>query len=122
MGLGSTAKKIQGLSDRAEAMYKQVQQLQQRIIGLEEEMDDTHDTVKRLDHQISEQRALLLAIADEHDIDGEEILAEAAIDEAELAAEPSSDESTDDPTESDSEDDDPATEDAEPSSSESAAE
>ncbi|RQH03166.1 DUF5798 family protein [Natrarchaeobius oligotrophus] len=84
MGLGSTAKKIQGLSDRAEAMYKQVQQLQQRIVGLEEEMDDTHDTVKRLDHQLSEQRALLLAIAEKHDIDGEEILAEAAIDEAEL--------------------------------------
>ena len=84
MGLGSTAKKIQGLSDRAEAMYKQVQQLQQRIIGLEEEMDDTHDTVKRLDHQLTEQRALLLAIAEEHDIDGEQILADAAIDEAEL--------------------------------------
>ena len=87
MGLGSTAKKLQGLSDRAEAMYKQVQELQKRIIHLEEEVDDTHDTVKRLDHQITEQRALLLAIADELDIDGEEILAEAAIDEAELPGE-----------------------------------
>ncbi|RQG89964.1 hypothetical protein EA462_08120 [Natrarchaeobius halalkaliphilus] len=112
MGLGSTAKKIQGLSDRAEAMYKQVQQLQQRIIGLEEEMDDTHDTVKRLDHQLGEQRALLLAIADKQGIDGEEILAEAAIDEAEL--------------EDDSQADDSATEqpieNAETHSSESAAE
>ena len=87
MGLGSTAKKIQGLSDRAEAMYKQVQQLQQRIIGLEEELDDTHDTVKRMDHQLTEQRALLLAMAEEQGIDGEEILAEAAIDEAELEGE-----------------------------------
>ena len=83
MGLGSTAKKIQGLSDRAEAMYKQVQQLQQRIIGLEEELDDTHDTVKRMDHQLTEQRALLLAMAEEQGIDGEEILADAAIDQAE---------------------------------------
>ncbi|EMA39153.1 DUF5798 family protein [Halobiforma nitratireducens] len=81
MGLGSTAKKLQGLSDRAEAMYKQVQKLQERIVGLEEEMDDTHDTVKRLDHQLTEQRALLLAIADEQGIDGEEILADAAIDD-----------------------------------------
>ncbi|QSW98205.1 DUF5798 family protein [Haloterrigena alkaliphila] len=87
MGLGSTAKKIQGLSDRAEAMYKQVQKLQQRIIGLEEEMDETNDTVNRLDHQLTEQRALLLAIAEEHDLDGEQILADAAIDEAELEAE-----------------------------------
>ncbi|WP_049923966.1 DUF5798 family protein [Halopiger djelfimassiliensis] len=87
MGLGSTAKKIQGLSDRAEAMYKQVQQLQKRIISLEEEMDDTHDTVRRLDHQLTEQRALLLAIAEEQGIDGEQILADAAIDEAELDGE-----------------------------------
>ncbi len=88
MGLGSTAKKIQGLSDRAEAMYKQVQELQQRITNLEKEVDDTHDTVKRMDHQLTEQRALLLAIANENGLDGEEILAKAAIDEAdELAVE-----------------------------------
>ncbi|QLG51099.1 DUF5798 family protein [Natrinema halophilum] len=84
MGLGSTAKKIQTLSDRAEAMYKQVQKLQQRITGLEEKTDETHETVSRMDHQLTEQRALLLAIAEEQGIDGEEILADAAIDEAEL--------------------------------------
>ncbi|WP_254523467.1 DUF5798 family protein [Natrinema caseinilyticum] len=86
MGLGSTAKKIQTLSDRAEAMYKQVQKLQQRITGLEEKTAETHDTVTRMDHQLTEQRALLLAIAEEQGLDGEEILAEAAIDEAELEA------------------------------------
>ncbi|AXR78471.1 DUF5798 family protein [Natrarchaeobaculum sulfurireducens] len=95
MGLGSTAKKLQGLSDRAEAMYKQVQELQKRIIHLEEEVDDTHDTVKRLDHQLTEQRALLLAIADELDIDGEEVLAEAAIDEAEHTSEDAGDDTSD---------------------------
>ncbi|MFC7232950.1 DUF5798 family protein [Saliphagus sp. GCM10025308] len=83
MGLGSTAKKIQSLSDRAEAMYRQVQELQQRIIHLEEEVDDTHNTVTKLDHNVTEQRALLLAIADEHGIDGEQILADAAIDDPE---------------------------------------
>ncbi|USZ73079.1 DUF5798 family protein [Natronosalvus halobius] len=83
MGLGSTAKKIQSLSDRAEAMYRQVQELQQRIIHLEEEVDHTHDTVTKLDHNVTEQRALLLAIADEHGIDGEQILADAAIDDPE---------------------------------------
>ncbi|NKE35937.1 hypothetical protein GWG54_08905 [Natronococcus sp. JC468] len=84
MGLGSTAKKIQGLSERAEAMYKQVQELQQRIIHLEEEVDETNDTAQRLDHQLTEQRELLLAIAEEQGIDGEQILADAAIDQAEL--------------------------------------
>ncbi|ELY52471.1 DUF5798 family protein [Natronococcus jeotgali] len=84
MGLGSTAKKLQGLSERAEAMYKQVQELQQRIIHLEEEVDETNDTAQRLDHQLTEQRELLLAIAEEQGIDGEQILADAAIDQAEL--------------------------------------
>jgi uncharacterized protein YlxW (UPF0749 family) len=95
MGLGSTAKKIQGLSERAEAMYKQVQELQQRITNLEEEVDDTHDTVNRMDHQLTEQRELLLAMAEEQGIDGEEILADAAIDQAELEAEDGTSEKAD---------------------------
>jgi TolA-binding protein len=83
MGLGSTAKKIQALSEHAETMYTQVQELQQRIMRLEGEVDDTHDTVNRMDHQLTEQRELLVAIANEHDLDGEQILAEAAIEPAE---------------------------------------
>ena len=85
MGLGSTAKKIQMVSDRAEQMYKQVQELQERIFHLEEEVDDTHDTVRRLDHQLTEQRALLIEMAEGQGLDAEAILADAAIDEAEEA-------------------------------------
>ena len=83
MGLGSTAKKIQGISDKAEQMYGQVQELQQRIFHLEEEVDDTHDTVKNLDREMAEQRALLKAMAEEQGLDAEAILTEAAIQEAE---------------------------------------
>ncbi|WP_255191241.1 DUF5798 family protein [Natronobeatus ordinarius] len=83
MGLGSTAKKLQMISDSAEQMYKQVQELQGRIISLEEEVDETHETVTTLDHRVEEQRALLVAIAEEQGLDAEEILAEAAIEEAE---------------------------------------
>ncbi|ARS91267.1 DUF5798 family protein [Natrarchaeobaculum aegyptiacum] len=99
MGLGSTAKKIQTLSESAEAMYKQVQQLQQRIVNLEGEVDDTHDTVKRLDHQVTEQRALLLAIAEEQGLDADAILADAAIDDAdepETAPDPDDPEASED--------------------------
>lgn len=85
MGLGSTARKIQTLSDSAEKMYKQVQELQSRIVHLEEEVDDTHDTVKRLDRRMAEQRALLTAMAEAQGLDAEGIIAEAAIDEAEAA-------------------------------------
>ncbi|ELY57334.1 hypothetical protein C491_11129 [Natronococcus amylolyticus DSM 10524] len=75
-------------------MYKQVQELQQRITNLEEEVDDTHDTVNRMEHQLTEQRELLLAMAEEQGIDGEEILADAAIDQAELGAEDGTTEET----------------------------
>lgn len=83
MGLGSTAKKLQMVSESAEKMYKQVQELQSRIISLEEEVDDTHQTVTKMDHQLSEQRALLIAIAEAQGLDAEELLADVAIDEAE---------------------------------------
>ncbi len=87
MGLGSTAKKIQMLSDSAEKMYRQVQEMQGRIVGLEEEVDETHETVTRLDDRVAEQRALLVAIAEEQGLDAEAILADAAIEEAEPTAE-----------------------------------
>ena len=96
-------------------MYKQVQKLQERIISLEEEMDETHETVNRVDHQLTEQRELLLAIAEEQGIDGEEILAQAAIDEAELEDESDAEAAG----ESESE---PAAESAESDSSETTAE
>ena len=95
MGLGSTARKIQGLSDKAEEMYKQVLQLQERIVNLEEEVDDTHDTVKHLDRRVEEDRELLLAIADELDIDGEAVLEAASIAEETADEEPDEDEPTD---------------------------
>ena len=87
MGLGSTAKKLQMVSESAEKMYKQVQELQSRIISLEEEVDDTHQTVTKMDHQLTEQRALLVAIAEEQGLDAEELLADVAIDEAEASTE-----------------------------------
>jgi len=83
MGLGSTAKKIQMLSDSAEKMYRQVQEMQGRIVGLEEEVDETHKTVTKLDDRVAEQRALLVAIAEKQGLDAEAILAEAAIEDAE---------------------------------------
>ncbi|WP_247731450.1 DUF5798 family protein [Halovivax limisalsi] len=85
MGLGSTAKKIQLVSEKAEQMYKQVQELQQRIIGLEGAVEETHDTVTDIETDVAQQRALLEALAEERGLDTEAILAEAAIDDAEGA-------------------------------------
>lgn len=86
MGLGSTAKKIQIVSERAEQVYKQIQELQQRMVNLEREVDDTHDTVTALDHRVEENRALLVAIAEHQGVDVEEVTTEAAIDDADELA------------------------------------
>lgn len=82
MGLGSTAKKIQIVSERAEQVYKQIQELQQRIVHLERKVDDTHDTATALDHRVEENRALLVAIAEEQGVNVDQVVAEAAIDDA----------------------------------------
>jgi len=76
MGLTNTAQKLQTLSELAETLYNQVQDLQQRITSLETAVDDTHETVTEVDQQLAEQRELLLALAEEHDLDGEAILEE----------------------------------------------
>lgn len=83
MGLGSTARKVQTIADRAEKTFEQLVELRKRIIGLEQSMDDTADRVRRLERQTEVQGALLEAIAKEHDIDIDDVVADVAIREAE---------------------------------------
>lgn len=99
MGLGSTAKKVQVLADRAEQMYKQVGELREQITELRETVDSTGERVERLDRRTEKQWAVLTAIAEEQDIDVEKVLTEAAIDEVD-----SSDESTDPETDTEAQD------------------
>jgi len=94
MGLGSTAKKIQLVSEKAEQMYKQVQELQQRIINLEGAVDETHDTVTDLEADVAEQRALIEAMAEDQGLDVDAILTEAAIDDADGATDAEEGDST----------------------------
>lgn len=85
MGLGGTAKKIQALAERAEQTYEQMMELRERIVHLEESVDETNARVSGLRVESEKQRVLLEAIAEEHGIDSEQLLAEAAIEEAEPA-------------------------------------
>ncbi|MFC3957113.1 DUF5798 family protein [Halovivax cerinus] len=100
MGLGSTAKKIQLVSEKAEQMYKQVQELQGRIVTLEGAVDETHDTVTDLEGDVAEQRALLEAIAADRGLDVDAILTEAAIEDADEETGSTASESGDDAGES----------------------
>lgn len=87
MALGGTAKKIQKLADTAETLYEQSKELQQRVINLEESVDESTERLDSLEVESEKQRVLLEAIAREHGIDVEQVLAEAAIEEAEPADE-----------------------------------
>ena len=69
MGLGSTAKKLQTLTDTAETLYEQLGDLRDRVVGLEQTTEDTNERIERLETELKQHRAILEAIAEEQDID-----------------------------------------------------
>ena len=81
MGLGSTTKKIQVMAERAEQMYKQVGELRDQITELRETVEDTGSRVETLDRRHAQQWEVLQAMAAELDVDVEEVLTDAAIEE-----------------------------------------
>lgn len=83
MGLGSTTKKIQTIADKAEQVYAQINEVRKQLDDLRNKMDTTHDTVSELEVKHEQNRALLEALAEEQGIDVEEVITEAAIDDAE---------------------------------------
>lgn len=85
MGLGSTAQKIQKLADTAETLYKQLQNVQERLIRVENTAMETGETVDELVDELDQQRAILEALAEAEGIDHEELAAQALIEEAEDA-------------------------------------
>ena len=87
MGLGSTARKIQTLSDRAEELYRKIGEVLERIQGIAETIEDTHDRLDDIDRRLARQEALLEAVAEANDIDPASIEVEVA-DDADEADEP----------------------------------
>jgi len=81
MGLGSTAKKIQSVADRAEQLYKQLSDVRERVMKLEETTTETGDRVERMETELEKQRAVLDALAADRGIDVDQVLADAAIEE-----------------------------------------
>jgi len=104
MGFGDTAKKIQTLADRAEHLIAQLKDVRERVIELEEGIEETNGRVNELENDSEKQLVLLKAIAREQGIDADEVLAEAAIEEAEGEDEASEAETAESTSESDEED------------------
>ncbi|CAJ52010.1 DUF5798 family protein [Haloquadratum walsbyi] len=83
MGLGTTAKKLQKVTEMAENVYQRLNELRTQISEMRETTGETQAAVDRLETETAEIRALVEAIADEEDIDTETIIANAHITEAE---------------------------------------
>lgn len=69
MGLGSTARKLQMLSDTAEELYKKIGQILERIQQIETSIEDSSDRLDDIERRLARQEALLEALAEANDVD-----------------------------------------------------
>lgn len=69
MDLGKTATKVQRIAETAETVLDRLAALRDRVITIEEQTETTNERVTELSEELAEQRAILEAIATEHDID-----------------------------------------------------
>lgn len=83
MGLGSTAKKIQMLAEKAEQMYQKLNELRTEVEHTQTTVNDTSERIQKLEVEMAEQRAVLDAVATEVGVDLETVSTDAHIDEAE---------------------------------------
>lgn len=83
MGLGSTAKKIQLLAERAEQLYSQVGELRDQIHELRETVEATGRKVDTIETRNERQWVVLRQLAEEQGIDVDVVLAEASIETVE---------------------------------------
>ncbi|WP_267639264.1 DUF5798 family protein [Haloarchaeobius amylolyticus] len=91
MGLGSTAKKLQTLAERAEQLYAQLKDVRERLTQIEQDVDETSNTVQGLETELAEHRMLLEALAEKEGIDVDELLADGLITEAEAKGDEATD-------------------------------
>ncbi|WP_435066989.1 DUF5798 family protein [Haloplanus sp. C73] len=87
MGFGSTAKKLQQVTDMAEDVYTRLNQLREQVSETRETVEETKTRVEEMDHELAEQRALVEALAEQQDIDIDAVTADAHVVDAEAVAE-----------------------------------
>ena len=85
MPLGGATKKIQKLLDTAEELYNRIVELREQVMEVRETVQETNERMAVLENRISQQGAILEALAEHEDIDVDELVTEVAIEEAEPA-------------------------------------
>jgi len=81
MGFGSTAKKLQRVTELADKLYERFEKLREQVNELTGTVEETNDRVATLESELSEQRALLEALAEEQGVDAEEVTADVSVSE-----------------------------------------
>lgn len=88
--LGNAGQKISRMVELAETLYEKVVQLREEVQALRETAQETRDRIADLERDVADQRALLEAVAEAHDLDVEAIreAADGEAAEADQAGEP----------------------------------
>jgi chromosome segregation ATPase len=83
MALGGATKKLQKVADMGEELYRRINELREQLLEVHETVKKTDERVAALENKVDGQAAILEALAESEGIDVEELLTEAAIEEAE---------------------------------------
>jgi chromosome segregation ATPase len=82
MDIAGTKKKIQRATKVAEESYKKMNEMLERMQGMEEDLQTTSDQVDYMEAELAEQRVLLEAIAEEQGLAVDEVLGDADLPES----------------------------------------
>ena len=83
MGLGGATRKLQKVADMGEELYSRINELREQILEVRETVQETNRRVSAVENKLDGQAAILEALAEEEGIDVDELLTQAAIEEAE---------------------------------------
>ncbi len=78
MGFGSTAKKLQKVTEMADKLYERFERLREQVNDLTATVEETNDRVAALETELAEQRALVEALAEQQGVDVESVVGEAS--------------------------------------------
>jgi DNA anti-recombination protein RmuC len=76
MGFGGTAKKLQKVAGMAEDLYAKMNDVVSQVQDLQSDLEATSDQVDDLEQELTEQRALVEALAAQQDVDVQAVLAD----------------------------------------------
>jgi septal ring factor EnvC (AmiA/AmiB activator) len=81
MGFGSTAKKLQKVTDMADKLYERFEKLREQVSDLTGTVEETNDRVADLEAELAEQRAIVEALAERRGVDADAVVEDATAGE-----------------------------------------